>query len=306
MNLQSTDYFIALARERSFTRAAEALHITQQSLSAHIAALEEEFGTPLVVRRVPLELTYAGRVFLRYAERIQRDCAELRQELWDAAGAARGEVRVGIAFGRGRVLMPDIITAFQREYPNVELVVISGTNDKLRGALLSGEIDIAMSNFPASVAGLEVRGFYSEGVELVIPRALLDRCGIDGEYCRGEIMAGRFGVLRDVPFVMDEINCIAGRTAAEIMARAGLTAQVKARSGNLELLLELCDRGVGACFCSDMLLHALRTERELADMLVLPLPDVTDEHIRFAYKKKNYQWRMLDEFMRISRECIPK
>lgn len=105
MNLQSTDYFIALARERSFTRAAEALHITQQSLSAHIAALEEEFGTPLVVRRVPLELTYAGRVFLRHAERIQRDCAELRQELWDAAGAARGEVRVGIAFGRGRVLL---------------------------------------------------------------------------------------------------------------------------------------------------------------------------------------------------------
>ena len=72
MNMQSTEYFIVLARERSFTRAAEALHITQQSLSAHIAALEEEFGTQLVVRRVPLELTYAGRVFLRRSEKIVR------------------------------------------------------------------------------------------------------------------------------------------------------------------------------------------------------------------------------------------
>ena len=69
MNFSSFDYFLALARERSYTRAADALHITQQSLSAAIAALERELGCPLVVRRTPLELTYAGRVFLQYAER---------------------------------------------------------------------------------------------------------------------------------------------------------------------------------------------------------------------------------------------
>lgn len=54
MNFQTMEYFIALARERSFTRAAEGLHITQQSLSAHIAGLEKEVGCPLLVRHVPL------------------------------------------------------------------------------------------------------------------------------------------------------------------------------------------------------------------------------------------------------------
>lgn len=53
MNFSSFDYFLALARERSYTRAADALHITQQSLSAAIAALERELGCPLVVRRTP-------------------------------------------------------------------------------------------------------------------------------------------------------------------------------------------------------------------------------------------------------------
>ena len=66
MNFSSMEYFTVLARERSFTRAAEQLHITQQSLSAHIAGMEQELGCPLVVRRIPLELTYAGSVLLRY------------------------------------------------------------------------------------------------------------------------------------------------------------------------------------------------------------------------------------------------
>ena len=65
MNFDSLGYFLALAREKNFTRAAETLHITQQSLSSHIANLERELNCTLVVRRTPLQLTYAGRTFLR-------------------------------------------------------------------------------------------------------------------------------------------------------------------------------------------------------------------------------------------------
>lgn len=61
MNLQTMEYFSVLARERSFTRAAEALHITQQSLSGHIAAVEQELGVQLVVRRTPHRPTMRPR-----------------------------------------------------------------------------------------------------------------------------------------------------------------------------------------------------------------------------------------------------
>ena len=67
MNLNSMEYFIALVEERSFTRAAERLNITQQTLSAHVAGLERELRVRLVNRKVPLTLTYAGEVLLRYA-----------------------------------------------------------------------------------------------------------------------------------------------------------------------------------------------------------------------------------------------
>ena len=72
MNFSSMDYFVMVARERSFSRAAERLHITQQTLSAHIAGLEKELSTKLLVRSIPLELTYAGEVFLGYAADLQR------------------------------------------------------------------------------------------------------------------------------------------------------------------------------------------------------------------------------------------
>ena len=73
MNFLSIEYFAAVASEHSFSKAAKRLGITQQTLSANIAALERELGCTLFVRHVPLELTYAGTVFARYAQRFRRD-----------------------------------------------------------------------------------------------------------------------------------------------------------------------------------------------------------------------------------------
>ena len=110
MNFHSLDYFLVLAREKNFTRAAEALHITQQSLSSHIANLERELNCTLVVRRTPLELTYAGRTFLRYAESIGQTRQAMEREFCDISENQKGELRVGIAYTRGRAIMPRLIT----------------------------------------------------------------------------------------------------------------------------------------------------------------------------------------------------
>ena len=71
MNFQTMDYFVAVAEEKSFTKAAERLSVTQQTLSANIAAAEKELGSKLLERTVPLSLTFAGEEFLRYARRFQ-------------------------------------------------------------------------------------------------------------------------------------------------------------------------------------------------------------------------------------------
>ena len=88
------EYFEVLAQERNFTKAAERLHITQQSLSSHIAGMEKELGCQLLVRHIPLELTYAGEVLLRYAKHFQREHEDFLRELCDISQNQKGVLRL--------------------------------------------------------------------------------------------------------------------------------------------------------------------------------------------------------------------
>ena len=211
MNFHSLDYFLVLAREKNFTRAAEALHITQQSLSSHIAGLEKELGCTLLVRRTPLELTYAGRTFLRYAESIGQTRQAMEREFCDISENQKGELRVGIAYTRGRAIMPRLIPAFQRQYPNVEITLLEGSNDAIQKALLSGGIDLAIAGFPHPIPGVVLEDYYLEHIVLCLSDGLLAQCGIDLDTHRGEIAAGNLSALCDCPFVLGSAEDIGGR-----------------------------------------------------------------------------------------------
>ena len=102
MNFSTMDYFVALAEEKSFTKAAERLSGTQQTLSAHIAGVEAELGVRLVNRKVPLTLTYAGDVFLGYARRFQALRRTMGQEFLDISRDERGLLGGGVASTRGQ------------------------------------------------------------------------------------------------------------------------------------------------------------------------------------------------------------
>ena len=159
MNFQSMEYFAAVAKNRSFTRAADALHITQQTLSAHIAGIERELGCPLLIRHIPLELTYAWEVFLRYATEFNTKYDCMLHEFGDILNNQTGKLRIGIAFTRGHAIMPKLIAAFQKEYPGVDVELVESSNDVLQKYLLDGTIDLAIANFsvPASFCGISMR-----------------------------------------------------------------------------------------------------------------------------------------------------
>lgn len=96
MNFLSMEYFIAVAAKRNITKAAEELHITQQTLSAHIAAIENELACQLVVRSNPLELTYGGEVFLRYATKFYENYQSMWNEFNDLTNNQRGKLLIGV------------------------------------------------------------------------------------------------------------------------------------------------------------------------------------------------------------------
>lgn len=306
MNFSSFDYFLALARERSYTRAADVLHITQQSLSAAIAALERELGCPLVVRRTPLELTYAGRVFLQYAERFHQTRDEMQRTFCDIAENQRGELRVGIAYTRGRAILPGILEAFAGVYPNVRVILTEERNHTLQNLLHEGRVDLAIARFQKPLPGIEVQPFYTEDTVLLVSRQLLQTCGIDLAAHRTEIARGDLRSLRGCPFVSGSAEDITGSLERDAFRRAGFVPEVRAESSNVETLLELCARGVGACFCPENLARLLLAAQPHGRLEMLRMPDTMAYPISFGYAKRAYPWSVLADFIRIARAQYPQ
>ena len=302
MNFDSLEYFSVLARERSFTRAAESLHITQQSLSSHIAGLEKELNCQLVVRRIPLELTYAGQTFLSYAEELRRTQHAMQQEFCDISENQKGELRVGIAFTRGRAVMPHLIASFQQKYPNVEVTLMEGSNDALQKLLADGDIDLAVAHFPKAPPEVELRDFYEEHIVLCLSDTLLTRCGVDLTAHEAELRSGDLRALRDCPFVLGRASDIGGRIGRGLLRSSGVSPVSKATSENVETLLALCEQGVGACFCPENLLHTALAPAQLAHLHILPLCPEASYPICFGYLSRSYPWSVLSEFIRIARE----
>ena len=304
MNFDSLEYFSVLARERSFTRAAESLHITQQSLSSHIAGLEKELNCQLVVRRIPLELTYAGQTFLSYAEELRRTQHAMQQEFCDISENQKGELRVGIAFTRGRAVMPHLIASFQQKYPNVEVTLMEGSNDALQKLLADGDIDLAVAHFPKAPPEVELRDFYEEHIVLCLSDTLLTRCGVDLTAHEAELRSGDLRALRDCPFVLGRASDIGGRIGRELLRRSGVKPTIKATSENIETLLALCELGSGVCFSPENLIRTALSDAQIRRLHLLRLNSGASYPIRFGYLRRSYQWSVIDEFIRAAQAQV--
>ena len=298
------EYFAAVADKRSFTRAADQLHITQQTLSAHIAALERELNCQLLLRRTPLELTYAGEVFLRYALQFQREYQALRHEFCDITGNQKGLLRVGIAYTRGRILMPRIISGFQERYPNVQVDLVEASNEELHARLLDGSVDLAVAAFPQSLPDIQMEEFYQEEVCMLVPRSLLP---LAERVPAGPVLSTQeLTAFRKCPFLIGVPQDIGGQLGRRQLKAAGFYPQIRAQSENMETLLALCVQGVGICFCPDCLIDGTLSTRELKQLLVFRFQQDCVYPIRFGYRRQSYQWGILSQFTADARAAFPQ
>jgi DNA-binding transcriptional LysR family regulator len=143
MELRHIRYFLAVAEERNFTRAAARVGIGQPPLSQQIRDLEREVGTPLF-RRIPsgAELTEAGRAFLEEALTILRHAEEAKTAARRAARGETGTLRVGFTGSAAfNPIVPSAIRAFRRAYPGVALVLEEANTLRLLERLEGGELD---------------------------------------------------------------------------------------------------------------------------------------------------------------------
>src|SRR6266850_1558215 len=134
MELHQLRYFVAVAEERHFTKAARGLRVAQPSVSRAIRVLEEELGTPLFHRmRGNVALTPAGEALLPWARRVLTDVDGAAEEVRELAGLRRGRLAVGATPSLTTTLLPPGLARFHLSYPGIELTLHeAGSRDLVR------------------------------------------------------------------------------------------------------------------------------------------------------------------------------
>ncbi|HEY5640660.1 MAG TPA: LysR family transcriptional regulator [Dehalococcoidia bacterium] len=145
MDFGQIEAFIQVSTHSSFSRAAEALHLTQPSITARIQALERELGEELFERGGRgVRLTDAGRVFLPYVERILQQLQEGRDAVEDVRHVQLGSLRLGAALTISTYVLPSILHRFCTDYPLVDVVIRTGRSEQVLNMLLTDEMQVGI------------------------------------------------------------------------------------------------------------------------------------------------------------------
>ena len=306
MNFQTMEYFIAIAEERSFTRAAERLMVTQQTLSAHIAGVERELGVRLVRRTVPLTLTYAGESFLGYAQRFQAEYRALQQEFADIAGDERGLLGIGIGSTRGHLLLPQVIAAFRRKHPGVDVLISEGENDEIIEALRTGQVDMVVATIPEGMPGIVVRSLRRERIVMLVSKELLQSIyGGDGILRAKQASESHsLALLADCPLLMLGRHDQEGDLSRRLVERSGTRPNVAVLSENSETLVELAVQSVGACFVEWGIVSSMLDEGRMRDMCIVDLGDDAIIDVQVAWRSSGHVWSIIEDFAEQLREQV--
>ncbi len=237
MELNQLRNFVAVAREGSITRAAATLFLAQPTLSIRIRKLEQQLGTPLferLARRVVL--TAAGEAFLEHAERALAEVERGRQRVEEVAHGRRGRVAVGVLPSVGARVLPAVLAAFRAEHPAITVRLVEhDVSREFEELVQAGELDLAITRMPVTLAGLGSRTLVREPILLLVP---------PNHRLRGRPSV-RLADLADDDFVCMRSGYGLRELADQLCAAAGFTPRVVMETGQLAIVHGMIDSGLG-------------------------------------------------------------
>ena len=171
MELRQLEYFVAVAEEQNFTRAAERVHISQSGVSAQIRQLERELDAELFDRSArTVTLTVAGKAALAHARAALAAAGAVGQAVGEVTDLIRGQLIVGMVTGCTVTPLFEALAAFHRAHPGVEISLLEDNSDRLAENVRAGTVDLALLGTAASAPeGLEALTLVSERLVAAVP-----------------------------------------------------------------------------------------------------------------------------------------
>lgn len=244
MDLRRLEIFAKVAELRSFSRAAEALALTQPTVSEHVRSLEDQLGVQLLDRlgrgATP---TRAGMLLLGYARRILALAREAQQAVDQFQGRMTGELLVGGSTIPGEYVLPGLIGQFKTKYPDVSISLLIGGSRQVSEWVEDGRVELALVGAQPTHRALEARELMSDDLVVVVPA--------------GHPWAGRATVtltdLRTEPLIVRERGSGSRETVERALRAAGMDLgllRVAGEMGSTQAIKQGVRAGVGVSLIS--------------------------------------------------------
>ena len=170
INLDQLRVFAAVAQARSFTRAAEAVHLTQPGVSKHIKQMEEYFDVPLFDRLgKKVALTQAGEILFEATQGIMASITTAEQRIEELNGLRGGKLLVGASFPIGIYLLPRVLAAFRKQYPAVDVTLDISLSERVVAKIVTNKLDVGLISHDTADARLTVREFMTDRLIAIAP-----------------------------------------------------------------------------------------------------------------------------------------
>ncbi len=244
-SLRQLEVFVHVVDLGSFSRAGEAVLLSQPTISEHIAALEGTFGVPLL-DRLPggVQATQAGRILYDYAQRMLVMQKEAMHAVQEMSQALRGTLAVGGSTIPGVYLLPRVIKEFHQEFPDVRVALRVADTSDIVDELLDGKVEVAIVGSPITHRHVDSHSFAEDRLVLVVPGG--------HRWCRQRSVE-----LKEVlvePFVMRERGSASRKTIEEAFAARGISStrdlNVSCEVVSTEAVKEAVRAGLGVSLIS--------------------------------------------------------
>lgn len=292
MDIRHLQYFMEVARHRSFTKAAESLYITQPTISKTIKNIEEELGIILFDRSSKkIELTDAGKIMFEQGHHIVNSFQNLSSELQDLQNLKKGHIRIGLPPMIGSSFFPEVIGLFHQQYPDITIRIYEDGAKKVELDVESGLLDIGVTVLPTDDEVFHSFSFVQENLMLLVHPT--------------HAFAGRDSVslseLKDELFVLFREDFALHDRIITACVRLGFQPHVVYESSQWDLISGMVAANLGIALLPETISHEVDPTR----IKIVPLinPSIPWQ-LGMIWRKERYQSFAAQEWIEFTQKIL--
>ncbi|MFC7392368.1 cidABC operon transcriptional activator CidR [Scopulibacillus cellulosilyticus] len=292
MDVRHLQYFLEVAKQKSFTKAAKTLHITQPTISKMIKDIETECGVTLLERTGrKAVMTDAGEIVYKRAQQIVQSFDNLANELSDLMNIKRGKITVGLPPMVGAHFFPKILGQFREAYPEIIIQVFEDGAKKVIHDVESGALEIGVAVQPVDQERFHAISFVKESLRLVVHP--------DHPLASKEEV--KLVELKDEPFILFREDFALHDQIIETCIRIGYFPKIAYESSQWDFISQLAAAKLGVALLPETICNGL--DRNKVNIVKLIEPEIP-WHLAMVWRKDKYLSFAAREWIKFTKKLL--